>query len=302
MRRYVKIEDIRETRSWRHHPSARLYMYLCMTCDYTSGEWHGTRRRTALEVGLTDQEYRTALANLQRDGLIEIANPTSNPTSNPKSTQRATQVRVVIIKELGGGTSPKEQPNMQPNGQPNGQPSNNYYYFKKKYTLTRAREILPTVRDAVMAYCSLDTQQATAAVRAFFVQQGKSGKTWIDEEDFRLHCCSWCLHHYADAKTSLQAENKAEERQERVAKQLDAAAQAAKDEQALREKVGYLEYVVKMPSVAEVVKTMYEQGFYYDDHVRELVEQLYIQKPGLRDEVTASLGFDILSVTIKNIK
>ena len=302
MRRYVKIEDIRETRSWRHHPSARLYMYLCMSCDYTSGEWHGTRRRTALEVGLTDQEYRTALANLQRDGLIEITNPTSNPTSNPKSTQRATQVRVVIIKELGGGTSPKEQPNMQPNGQPKEQPSNNNNNKNKKYTLTRAREILPTVRDAVMAYCSLDTQQATAAVRAFCVQQGKAGKTWIDEEDFRLHCCSWCLHHYADAKTSLQAENKAAERQERVARQLDAAAQAAKDEQALRDKVGYLEYAVKMPSVAEVVKTMYEQGFYYDDHVRELVEDLYKQKPGLRDKVTAAMGIDVLSVTIKNIK
>lgn len=296
--RYITIHDLRGTRTWAHAPSTRLYVYMCMTCDWQTGAWHGTRRRTCLEIGISDQEWRTALVNMQRDGLIKMAtqSPTQQPTQSP--TQRATQVCVMIYNNLGGTPPPKDQPKDPPNISPDEPPSINKNNKTRKYSLTHARAKLPQFRDAVAAYCSLSIEEASAAVRAFCKQKSKQGKTWNDEEDFRLHLCDWSLKNFVGVKTVTGAENKAEERRQRVEAMEKAPSKEEQEEQELRRKLEYLEYLPKMPNLAGIVKGWHEQGAWYDDRLRAATLELFDRKPELRDKLEELLGIDILAVTV----
>lgn len=296
--RYITIHDLRGTRTWAHAPSTRLYIHMCMTCDWTNGNWHGTRRRTCLEVGISDQEWKTALLNMQRDGLIKMATQASTQQPTQAPTQRSTQVTIMIYNNLGGGTPPKEQPNEPPKEQPNEPPSINKYNKSKKYNLTHARAKLPQFRDAVAAYCSLSIEEASAAVRAFCKQKSKQGKTWIDEEDFRLHLCDWSLKNFVGVRTVTGAENKAEERRQRTEALEKAPSKEEQEEQELRRKLEYLEYLPKMPNLAGIVKGWHEQGAWYDDRLRTATLDLYDRQPELRDKVEEILGIDILAVTV----
>lgn len=296
--RYVLIHDLRGTRTWNHAPSTRLYIHMCMTCDWATGEWHGTRRKTCFEIGISDQEWKTALANMQRDGLIKLATQELTQESTQRATQRATQVTVMIYNNLGGGTPPKEQPNSPPNTSPSEPPSINKNNKTKKYSLTHARAKLPQFRDVVADYCSLSIEEASAAVRAFCKQKSKQGKTWIDEEDFRLHLCDWSLNNFVGVKTVTGAENKAEERRQRVAAAENAPSKEEQEENEIRRKLEYLEYLPKMPNLAGIVKGWHEQGAWYDDRLRAATLGLFDRQPELRDKLEELLGIDILAVTV----
>lgn len=296
--RYVIIHDLRGTRTWNHAPSTRLYIHMCMTCDWATGEWHGTRRKTCFEVGISDQEWKTALANMQRDGLIKMSSqePTQEPTQ--RATQRATQVCVMIYNNLGGTPPPKEQPNYPPKEQPNEPPSINKNNKTRKYTLTHARAKLPQFRDAVASYCSLSIEEASAAVRAFWLQKSKQGKTWNDEEDFRLHLCDWSLKNFVGVKTVTAAENKAEERRQRVAAAANAPSKEEQEEQEIRRKLEYLEYLPKMPNLVGIVSSWQKEGAWYDDRLRAATMELFDRKPELQEQLQELLGIDILAVTV----
>ena len=296
--RYVTIHDLRGTRTWAHAPSTRLYVYMCMTCDWQTGVWHGTRRRTCLEIGISDQEWKTALLNMQRDGLIKIPTQESTQQATQRATQRATQVTIMIYNNLGGGTPPKEQPNNPPKEQPNDPPSINKNNKTRKYTLTHARAKLPQFRDVVAAYCSLSEHEAAAAVRAFCTQKSKQGKTWDDEEDFRLHLCDWTLKNWVGVKTVTGAENKAEERRQRTEAIENAPSKEEQEEQELRRKLEYLEYLPKMSNLAGIVKGWHEQGAWYDDCLRTATLELFDRQPELRDKLEDILGVDLLAVSV----
>lgn len=296
--RYVTIHDLRGTRTWAHAPSTRLYVYMCMTCDWQTGHWHGTRRRTCLEIGISDQEWRTALQNMQRDGLIKIPTQELTQQGTQRATQRATQVTIMIYNNLGGGTPPKEQPNDSPNTSPSEPPSINKPNKTKKYSLTHARARLPQFRDAVAAYCSLSEHEAAAAVRAFCIAQGKKQKTWIDEEDFRLHLCDWTLKNFVGVKSITAAENKAEERRQRVAAAENAPSKEEQEENEIRRKLEYLEYLPKMPNLAGIVSSWQKEGAWYDDRLRAATMELFDRKPELQEQLQELLGIDILAVTV----
>ena len=298
--RYITIHDLRGTRTWAHAPSTRLYVYMCMTCDWQTGHWHGTRRKTCFEVGISDQEWKTALANMQRDGLIQIPTQASTQQPTQRATQRATQVTIMIYNNLGWGTPPKEQPNNPPKEQPNDPPSINKNNKKNKYNLSHARAKLPQFRDVVAAYCSLSEHEAAAAVRAFCTQKSKQGKTWDDEEDFRLHLCDWTLKNWVGVKTVTGAENKAEERRQRTEAIENAPSKEEQEEQELRRKLEYLEYLPKMPNLAGIVKGWHDQGAWYEDRLRAATLDLFERQPELRDKLEELLGIDILQVSITN--
>lgn len=296
--RYVLIHDLRGTRTWNHAPSTRLYIHMCMTCDWQTGAWHGTRRKTCLEIGISDQEWRTALQNMQRDGLIQISTQASTQQGTQSPTQRATQVTIMIYNNLGGGTPPEEQPNDPPKEQPNDPPSINKNNKKNKYNLSHARAKLPQFRDTVAAYCSLSEHEAAAAVRAFCTQKSKQGKTWNDEEDFRLHLCDWTLKNWVGVKTVTGAENKAEERRQRAAAAENAPSKEEQEENEIRRKLEYLEYLPKMPNLAGIVSSWQKEGAWYDDRLRAATMELFDRKPELQEQLQELLGIDILAVTV----
>lgn len=273
---------------------------MCMTCDWTTGKWHGTRRKTCFEVGISDQEWKTALANMQRDGLIKI--PTQSPTQQATQipTQRATQVCVMIYNNLGGTPPPKDQPKDPPNTAPNEPPSINNIKKTGKYKLTHARAKLPQFRDVVADYCSLSIEEASAAVRAFCKQKGKQGKTWDDEEDFRLHLCDWSLKNFVGVKSVTGAENKAEERRQRTEAIEKAPSKEEERQFAIRRKLEYLEYLPKKPDLGKIVRSWWENGDWYDDDLRAATAALFDQRPQLRDQLEEILGIDILQVNVTN--
>lgn len=284
MRRYVNITDIRGLRSWEHQPSARLYMYMCMTCDWTTGRWSGTRRRVSLEIGLSDQEYRTAIKNLEQDGLIEhpdeeCAAPPITPTQETTQratrhlTQRATQVTVVIYKELGGGVSPKEQPNNQPKGQPNEQPSNNNNNNNKTYSLTLARARVPGLLDEVAEYIHTDREEARHAIRAFLDAMAKKGKTWIDEGDMRAHLMDWTLKRWTGAESRLAAENSRRARRERDAKAAELSDERAAREQKQQYVIGWLDAVRSSMRARDMVATWIANGSINEQETLDIVRR-----------------------------
>lgn len=235
---------------------------------------------------------------MQRDGLVKIPTQASTQQATQSPTQRATQVTIMIYNNLGGTPPPKDQPNEQPKTPPDEQPSINKNNKTRKYSLTHARAKLPQFRDVVADYCSLSTEDASAAVRAFIKQKSKQGKTWIDEEDFRLHLCDWSLKNFVGVKTVTGAENKAEERRQRTEALEKAPSKEEQEENELRRKLEYLEYLPKMPNLAGIVKGWYEQGAWYDDRLRAATLDLYDRQPELRDKLEELLGIDILAVTV----
>lgn len=290
MRRYVNITDIRGLRSWEHQPSARLYMYMCMTCDWQTGRWSGTRRRVSLEIGLSDQEYRTAMKNLEADGLIEMA--PKDAAAPPQSltqestqrathhlTQRATQVVVVIYKDLGGGVSPKEQPNEQPKEQPKGQPHNNNSKNNKTYSLTLARARVPGLVDEVAEYIHASREEAVHAIRSFIDAMGKKGKVWQDEGDMRAHLMDWTLKRWTGVESRLSAENLQRSRRER-----DAKAAELSDERAARNEKenyikGWLDAVTSSKRALEMVTKWIENGMFDKPQAAETARKWAAENP-----------------------
>lgn len=305
MKRYVNITDIRGTRTWAHHASARLYMYMCMTCDWTNGHWSGTRRRVALELGLSDQEYRTAMKNLALDGLIEAATdepletlhtPTQQPThqTTQRPTQRATQVTVVIYKELGGGISPKEQPNMQPNSQPKEQPQNNNNNTHKPYSLTLARAKAASLIDDVAEYIHSDREDAKCAIRAFLDAMSKKQKTWIDEGDFTAHLMDWTLKQWLKVDSRLSAQNKQQERAERRQRdEQENDPQKVATEEAKR-KIEWLMASTKSQRACELVTAWHRQGAWTKEPLRTMTIRTMQQDERIRTELREALGFDVI--------
>ena len=305
MKRYVNITDIRGTRTWAHHASARLYMYMCMTCDWTNGHWSGTRRRVALELGLSDQEYRTAMKNLALDGLIEDSTddptgalhiPTQQTTQRvtQRVTQRATQVTVVIYKELGGGVSPKEQPNMQPKEQPKEQPENNNKYNHKPYSLTLARAKAVALIDDVAEYIHSDREDARCAIRAFLDAMSKKQKTWIDEGDFTAHLMDWTLKQWLRVDSRMSAANKQQERAERRQRdeQENDPLKVATEE--ARRKLEWLMASVKSQRARELVTAWHRQGAWTKEPLRTMTIRTMQEDERIRTELMEALGFDVV--------
>lgn len=305
MKRYVNITDIRGTRTWAHHASSRLYMYMCMTCDWTNGHWSGTRRRVALELGLSDQEYRTAMKNLALDGLIEAATdepletlhtPTQQPThhTTQRPTQRATQVTVVIYKELGGGISPKEQPNMQPKQQPKEQPSNNNNNTHKPYSLTLARAKAASLIDDVAEYIHSDREDAKCAIRAFLDAMSKKQKTWIDEGDFIAHLMDWTLKQWLKVDSRLSAQNKQQERAERHQRdeQENDPLKVATEE--AKRKIEWLIASTRSDRARELVTAWHRQGAWTKEPLKSMTSDLLAKEDQLRRQLHDTLGFDVV--------
>lgn len=294
MRRYVQIHDIRGTRSWAHHPSARLYMYMCMTCDWQTGYWSGTRRRVALELGLSDQEYRTAMKNLLLDGLIQEATQEVTLENTRTLTQRATQVIILLYKELGGGGSPKEQPNSQPNSQPKEQPSNNNYNNKKPYSLTLARARAASLVDDVADYIHGSKEDGRAAIRSFLDAMSKKQKTWNDEGDFISHLMDWTLKRWMGVESRLSAANKQQERAERHQRDEQENNEQKNAWEEAKRKIEWLVASVKSDRARELVKAWYQQGAWEQEPLHAMTMQLTATNTRLHNELLEALGFDVL--------
>lgn len=297
MRRYVKIEDIRELRSWKHHPSARLYMYMCMTCDWENGSWSGTRRRVSMELGLTDQEYRTALKNLMAEGLIEAtpgalhgdaAAPTQEVTQKltQKVTQKVTQVTVVIYKQLGGGASPNPQPNSQPKEQPKEQPQNNNNNNNKTYSLPLARACAASLIDEVAEYIHSNREDAQCAIRAFLDAMSKKGKVWNDEGDFRAHLMDWALKRWLQVESRLSAANKAQEREERHQRLTQVMNQTDEREKKERYLTEWITAIKTSQRARELVSDWIENGSMMRPETMKIVKKLTAEDTELKRELT----------------
>lgn len=259
----------------------------------------------ALELGLSDQEYRTAMKNLLIDGLIEEAidepiealhTPTQEPTQQAtrRVTQRATQVTVVIYKELGGGASPKEQPNMQPKNSPNEQPSNNNNNTKKPYSLTLARARAASLVDDVADYIHGSKEDGRAAIRSFLDAMSKKQKTWNDEGDFISHLMDWTLKRWMGVESRLSAQNKQQERAERHQRDdIEKDPQRVAAEEAQR-KVEWLMASITSQRARELVTSWYQQEAWTKEPLHSLTADLFTQKPGFRTQLQEALGFDVL--------
>ena len=106
------------------------------------------------------------------------------------------------------------------------------------------------------------------------------------------------MKNFVGVKTVTGAENKAEERRQRIEAAEQAPSKEEQEENELRRKLEYLEYLPKMPNLAGIVKGWHEQGAWYEDRLRAATLELFDRQPELRDKLEEILGVDLLAVSV----
>ena len=156
------------------------------------------------------------------------------------------------------------------------------------------REVLRSSIQDLMDYCHINQDMAMNALHAFAHSMNAKGKTWEDPEDARQHLMDWTLKHYLREKsveTAARTEEQRLEYEQRLATETT-------PQQDNRDKIAYrlshLIACVKNETSRHLVTSWHQAGVWYDMELRKATQQAFDASPGLRDEITNALGFDVL--------
>lgn len=198
--RYARIVDIRELPLYRNINCRVLYLHLVLSAPWQTDQWHtegviSTGLRTlANEVGMSYQQLRTALAQLQKAGLISTQGATQSTTQG--ATQRLTQITIVGINELQGRSNAPSNaiPNARSNADGNAQIKEN----KQEDNHTHGA-LAPAYASERVRYLSVELSVSIdvlrGAWRLFDAKCLADGKQHKDDADRWSHFCSWCRQH-----------------------------------------------------------------------------------------------------------
>ena len=161
---------------WEDHNTTRLFLYLLLRANWQKGEWKGIeidrgelvtgRKKLSQGTGLSEQQIRTSLSNLQSTNEITI-----------KSTKKYS-----IITVCNYGRYQDEESNEQPSNQPSEQPqinqqitTNKQLKNKNNTNTTKKRNIkekkvkvfVPPSLDEVKIYFKENGYREEFAIRAW---------------------------------------------------------------------------------------------------------------------------------------
>lgn len=226
MRKYITIPDIRSYPCYNNMNAVRLYIHVSMGMDVATRTYAHSWRQLASELSMPLQQLRTALKQLERDGLVTTHNATQEVTYGltRKSTHNVTQIYILSVSDLDEATneatnSPTNSPtNSQTNSPANSDKNNINSLNSSRLTHTNAREVLEKSEEIIMREFGLEADAAAKAVEAFLSRQAIKKKTWENEGDCLAHMISWCekrLVSQPKAKT-VRRNSKADDSQARA--------------------------------------------------------------------------------------
>lgn len=226
MRKYVTIPDIRSYPSYMCANAVRLYVHCSMGMDLGTRNYCHSLRQLTSELGMPFQQLRTALRQLERDGLVATQQVTQEVTYGltRKVTHNVTQIHIMSVSELdeasneASNTASNTAGNTATNTPTNSDNNNNNTLNSSRLTHTNAREILEKSEEIIMREFGLEADAAAKAVEAFLSRQAIKRKTWENEGDCLAHLISWCekrLVSQPKAKT-VRRNSKADDSQARA--------------------------------------------------------------------------------------
>ena len=199
MVKYVTIPDIRRYPSYANVTARLLYFHVALSMDIASRTYAHSWRQLSAELDIPLQKIRTALAQLERDGLIATQKVTQQVTYGvtQKVTHKVTQIYILSVNDLDEpanepANSPTNSPtNSQLNSQTNSDKKNINIPISSSPTLTDARVNWPEKKEQLAKVLHLGEPEAAALVDQFRMRQQLKQKTWENEGDLVAHLISW---------------------------------------------------------------------------------------------------------------
>jgi len=208
MLKYVTIPDIRRYPSYANVNARLLYFHVAMAMDISSRTYAHSWRQLSQELDIPLQQLRTALKQLERDGLVVTRQVTQQVTYGitQRVTHKVTEIYIVNINELDEATneatnSPTNSPtNSQSNSQSNSQKNNINTPKSSKASLTDARVAWADMGEKLSRVLHLEQAVSEQLVSDFRQRQLLKKKTWLDEGDLLAHLISWAEKHLGSTK------------------------------------------------------------------------------------------------------
>ena len=218
MLKYVTIPDIRRYQSYHSINARILYMHLAMSMDIGTRTYAHSWRQLSADLDMPLQQLRTALKQLEKDGLIVTQQVTQTVTYGvtQRVTHKVTQIYIVSVSDLEEATneatnSPTNSPTNPPTNSPTNSDKNNTIIPKSSSsTHTTARVDWAKKAEEVGRVLKIDAPTATSMVDEFRMRQEWKGKSWESEGDLLAHLVSWCEKRLPLPQSSKKAAKKSD--------------------------------------------------------------------------------------------
>ena len=199
MEKYIYIRDISARPCYQNVNARLLYLHIACNVELSTYSYCHSWRTLAAELGMSYQNLRTALKQLEKDGLIATQQVTQQATygATRKVTYKVTHIRLLKITELDepANEPANSQANSQSNSQSNSIKINNNNKQQEPFTLTNARERVSSFAAALGAELGLNPSEAADLAGKWLQRMRLKKKTWTDEADALSHLVSWAEKH-----------------------------------------------------------------------------------------------------------
>lgn len=217
MRKYVTIPDIRQYPSYSSSNARLLYMHVAMGMDISTRTYAHSLRQLSAELGMPFQQIRTALKQLENDGLVATQSLTQKVTYGltHKVTHNVTQIYVMSASELeeasnaASNTASNTATNTATNTSTNTDINNKNISISGKLSHSDARERLPKIQEWFLGSLGLEAAEAAELSKAFVERQELKGKTWDNEGDLLAHAISWAEKRMKPKKVPKMSDSQA---------------------------------------------------------------------------------------------
>ena len=236
MLKYVTIPDIRRYPSYRSVNARILYLHLSMSMDIATRTYAHSWRQLSAELSMPLQQLRTALKQLEKDGLIATQQVTQTVTYGvtQRVTHQVTQIYIMSVSDLDEATneatnSPTNSPtNSLTNSLGNSDKNNINNPNSSSPTHSPARVDWSKKAEELGGVLNLDRPTAEDLTRQFRERQEIKKKTWENEGDLLAHLISWCEKRLPLQHASRNAPRKTDSQARQEEYQRDQAQQLTK--------------------------------------------------------------------------
>lgn len=200
MEKYIYIRDISARPCYQNINARLLYLHIACNVELSTYSYCHSWRSLASELGMSYQNLRTALKQLEKDGLIATQQATQHATygATRKVTHRVTHIRLLKITELDepanepANSQANSQSNSQNNSQSNSIKINNNNFKEERLSPTHARECAEELAAMATEVLKLTLQESDQLLEEFLKRKEIERKTWTDSGDLKAHFLSWC--------------------------------------------------------------------------------------------------------------
>ena len=196
MEKYIYIRDISARPCYQNINARLLYLHIACNVELSTYSYCHSWRSLASELGMSYQNLRTALKQLEKDGLIATQQVTQQATygATRKVTHKVTHIRLLKITELDepANEPANSQANSQTNSQTNSIKINNNNNKEERLSPTHARECAEELAAMAAEVLKLTRQEVDFLLGEFLKRKEIEKKTWTDSGDLKAHFLSWC--------------------------------------------------------------------------------------------------------------